>query len=188
MTDVVRKLDSDYLTEIKNLSQLYKEKIKNLILDEDIGVLRETIERIAEIWEKSVVSKDIYNEAIALADIGFSCFILDAIIEYKRHKLEPERILRFRAEQDLTDVYATFMYFVELMKETIPPYYMILEDARKKLEDSIEFWKKERVSVDEIKKEDPYVIEESLATETLLLSDIANRCMILYSIIIKQII
>ncbi len=83
------------------------------------------------------------------------------------------------------DVDAAFRYFVELMKETYRTLTIVkdLEDARKEFEKAIEFWKKEIVSVEEIKKGYPYIIEESLTTETILLADIANRCMILYNII-----
>jgi hypothetical protein len=188
MTDLVRDISNDYMTEIrKKLTQLYKKEIKNLILNEDIGVLRETIERMTEVWRKFVTRHELFNEAAALADIGFSCFILDAIIEYKRYKLGPEKILRFREKQDLTDIDAAFRYFVELMKETLGEMTVLydLEDARKELGKTLELWKKERLPVENIKKEYPYTTEESLEAETLLLSDIANRCMILYSIFTK---
>lgn len=186
MTDIVRKLSDDYMVEIKkNFSQLYKEEAKRLILNEDMGVLRETIERITEIWAKGVITEELDNEAMALVDIGISCIILDAIIDYKRYKLEPERILIYRTEYDPMDVDAAFRYFVELMNETYRTLTIIkdLEDARKEFEKVIELWKEERVSVEEIKKGDHYIIEESLATETILLADIANRSMILYNII-----
>lgn len=46
MTNIVRKLSNDYMVEIKKkFSPLYKEQAKRSILDEDIDVLRETIER-----------------------------------------------------------------------------------------------------------------------------------------------
>ena len=181
MANIVRKLSDDYMVEIKKkFSQLYKEEAKRLILNEDIEVLRETIERITEIWTKSVITEELDNEAMALVDIGISCLILNSIIEYKRYKLVPERVLRYRPEYDPKDVDAAFIYFLELMKETYNTLTIIkdLEDARKEFEKVIELWKKERVSVEEI-----YITEESLATETILLADIANRSMILYNII-----
>ncbi len=52
----------------KNFSQLYKEEEKRLILNEDIGVLRETIERIAEIWAKSVITEELDNKRFEIID------------------------------------------------------------------------------------------------------------------------
>lgn len=186
MADIVRKLSDDYMIEIKkNFSQLYKEEVKRLILNEDIDVLRETIERIAEIWAKSVITEESDNEAMALVDIGISCLILNSIIEYKRYKLVPERVIRYRPEYDPKDVDAAFRYFVELMNETYGTLTIIkdLEYARKEFEKAIELWKEKRVSVEEIKKGDSYTVEESLVMETILLADITNRSMILYNII-----